>query len=170
MLCSGAPERTDGQRSLLLREMNEAVPRIRSGSPADLSAIESLLLGAGLPMDDIRGIPGLRTWVVEVDGSLRGAIALEAFGQEGLLRSLVVAGDARSRGLGRGLVAKLESDARTEGVINLVLLTQTAETFFRNLGYRAVNRDEVSDAVKRSAQFRSLCPASAICMTKVLHG
>jgi len=149
--------------------MNEAMPRIRRGSLADLPAIELLLLSAGLPTDDIRSIPGLRTWVVEAGGSLGGAIVLEPFGHEGLLRSLAVAPDARSHGLGRGLVAQLESDARTEGVGKLVLLTQTADTFFRDLGYRTVSRDDVSDAVKQSAQFRSLCPASAICMEKVLH-
>lgn len=148
--------------------MNQAAPSIRRGCPADLSAIESLLQNAGLPADDIRGIPGLQTWVVEAGGSLRGAIALEPFGNEGLLRSLAVAPDARRLGLGRRLVAQLESDARAAGVRTLVLLTQTAEAFFRHLGYQAVSRDNVSNAVKSSAQFRSLCPASAPCMSKML--
>ncbi|MBS0418804.1 MAG: GNAT family N-acetyltransferase [Proteobacteria bacterium] len=148
--------------------MNEATPRIRHGSQADLSAIESLLQSAGLPADDIRGIPGLLTWVVEAGGTIQGAIALEPFGKEGLLRSLVVAPDARRHGLGRNLVMQLESDASSEGVRTLVLLTQTAAPFFRDLGYQAVGRDDVSSAVKSSAQFRSLCPASATCMSKIL--
>ena len=148
--------------------MNEATPRIRRGSPADLSAIELLLQSAGLPADDLRGISGLLTWVVESGGALRGAIALEPFGNEGLLRSLAVAPDARKQGLGRRLVTQLESDARAAGVRTLVLLTQTAEVFFRDLGYQAVSRDDVSSAVKSSAQFRSLCPASATCMSKAL--
>jgi len=148
--------------------MNQARPCIRRGSPADLSAIESLLQSAGLPADDIRGISGLQTWVVEAGGSLRGAIALEPFGDAGLLRSLAIVPDARQQGLGRRLVARLESDARAAGVRTLVLLTQTAEVFFRDLGYQAVSRDDVSNAVKSSAQFRSLCPASATCMSKVI--
>lgn len=166
---TGTQERTGERRSLLLCEMNEAMPRIRRGSLADLSAVELLLMSAGLPTDDIRSIPGLLTWVAEADASLRGVIALEPFGHEGLLRSLAVAPNARGHGLGRGLVAQVEGDARTEGVRKLVLLTQTAEMFFRDLGYQTVSRDDVSDAVKRSAQFRSLCPASATCMAKVLH-
>jgi N-acetylglutamate synthase-like GNAT family acetyltransferase len=105
--------------------------------------------------------------VIEVGRSLRGAICLEPFGYEGLLRSLVVAPDVRTHGLGRSLVAQLESDARAEGVRKLVLLTQTAEKFFAKLGYQIVSRDEISNAVKESAQFRSLCPASATCMAKV---
>ena len=148
--------------------MSEALPTIRQGSAADLPAIESLLISAGLPTDDIRGISGLRTWVADAGGSLTGVIALEPFGHEGLLRSLAVAAAARSQGLGHQLVAQLENDARAGGVRQLVLLTQTAETFFRRLGYQSVNRDDVSTVVKSSAQFRSLCPASATCMAKVL--
>lgn len=149
--------------------MTEAMPHIRRGSAADLPAIESLLQSAGLPTDDIRDISGLRTWVAEAGGSLRGAIALEPFGTEGLLRSLAVAPDARRHGLGRKLVVQLESDARAEGMRKLVLLTQSAEAFFRSLGYQRVNRDDVSVVVKGSAQFRSLCPASATCMAKALE-
>ena len=147
--------------------MND-VPLIRRGSPADLTAIESLLQNAGLPTEDIRDISGLRTWVIETGSSLRGAIALEPFAHEGILRSLAVTPDARGHGLGRRLVAQLESDARSDGVRKLVLLTQTAEKFFKNLGYQIISRDDVSEAVKGAAQFRSLCPTSAICMAKVL--
>jgi amino-acid N-acetyltransferase len=148
--------------------MNEPTQRIRRGQPADLPAMESLLRSAGLPTEDIRSIPGLQTWVVEVGDSIRGAIALEPFAQEGLLRSLAVTPDARSQGLGRMLVAQLESDARADGVRSLVLLTQTAVTFFRKLGYEVVDRGDVSNEVKESAQFRSLCPATATCMAKRL--
>jgi amino-acid N-acetyltransferase len=144
------------------------VPLIRRGSPADLTAIESLLQNAGLPTEDIRGIPGLRTWVIETGVTLRGAIALEPFASEGILRSLAVTPDARSHGLGHRLVAQLESDARNDGFRKLVLLTRTAEKFFEKLGYQIVNRDQISDAVRASAQFRSLCPASATCMAKAL--
>lgn len=145
-------------------------PLIRRGSPADLNSIESLLQNAGLPTEDIRAITGLRTWLIDGNPSLRGVICLEPFGHEGLLRSLAVDPDSRTNGLGRKLVAQLERDAHADGIQKLVLLTQTAEKFFANLGYQIVNRDEISNAVKGSAQFRSLCPASATCMAKVLHG
>jgi amino-acid N-acetyltransferase len=49
-----------------------------------------------------------------------------------------------------------------------VLLTETAETFFRRLGYEAIDRHYVSEDLKQSAEFRALCPASAVCMTKSL--
>ena len=145
-------------------------PLIRRGSPADSTAIELLLQNAGLPTADIRSIPALRSWVIDGGGSLRGVVCLEPFTHEGLLRSLAVAPEARGHGLGRSLVAQLERDARSEGIQTLVLLTQTAEKFFAMLGFQVVNRDAIGNAVKESAQFRSLCPASATCMAKVLHG
>jgi N-acetylglutamate synthase-like GNAT family acetyltransferase len=49
-----------------------------------------------------------------------------------------------------------------------VLLTETAETFFRRLGYTVIERDQAPSAVASSAEFRTLCPATAVCMTKRL--
>jgi amino-acid N-acetyltransferase len=47
-------------------------------------------------------------------------------------------------------------------------LTETAEGFFRGLGYHVIDRGYVIEELKQSAEFRSLCPASAVCMTKSL--
>ena len=98
-----------------------------------------------------------------------GVIGLERFGSDALLRSLAVSPDHRKRGLGQELVARLEHDAQAEGIQRLVLLTETAEAFFRRLGFAVTDRSHVSDGVKQSAEFRSLCPISAICMSKALH-
>jgi len=108
-------------------------------------------------------------WVLEARDSLLGVIALERFGTDALLRSLAVAPEYRKRGLGHELVARLEQDAQADGVEQLVLLTQTAEPFFRNLGYDIIDRRCVSEELKQSAEFRSLCPASAVCMRKAIR-
>lgn len=39
-----------------------------------------------------------------------------------------------------------------------------AEPFFRGLGYTVTDRGSASDDVKQSAQFRSLCLVSAVCI------
>jgi amino-acid N-acetyltransferase len=59
-------------------------------------------------------------------------------------------------------------DARADGARQLVLLTETAQPFFVQLGYQVIERDDAPGEVKRSAEFASLCPASAVCMTKSL--
>jgi amino-acid N-acetyltransferase len=107
-------------------------------------------------------------WVLEVAGTLVGVIALERFGSEGLLRSLAVAPDFRNRGFGRELVTRLEVDAREHGVRRLVLLTETAEQFFRRIGYSRIDRAQVSGPLPQSAEFRTLCPVAAACMTKAI--
>jgi len=128
-----------------------------------------MLANAGLPTADL-GTSDLQLWLLEAGGALVGVIALERFGSEALLRSLAVAPAHRKRGVGRRLVARLEEDARAAGVRRLVLLTETAETFFRSLDYRVIDRSSVGEAPRQSAEFRSLCPVSAICMSKTLAG
>jgi amino-acid N-acetyltransferase len=145
-------------------------PEIRRGAPADLQAVIGLLESAGLPTTDLAEIPHLDVWVIEEGGSLAGAIALERYGSDGLVRSLVVAPGSRNRGYGSQLVNRLEADAVRDGVRHLVLLTETAEAFFGSREYVTVDRSSVSPAVSQSAEFRLLCPASARCLTKSLVG
>jgi amino-acid N-acetyltransferase len=141
---------------------------VRASTRVDFAAIRQLLVASQLPVDDLDEARELRFWVAEAHGHVIGAIALERYGSVGLLRSLVVAASHQKQGLGRDLVATLEREARYSGVELLVLLTQTAETFFHRIGYRVADRGDVSAEIKASAEFRSLCPATALCMTKSL--
>jgi N-acetylglutamate synthase-like GNAT family acetyltransferase len=143
---------------------------IRSGTSVDRAATLELLKAASLPIEDLSESAPVRFWVAEDGGRLVGAIGLERYGADGLLRSLVVAPDWRGRGVGAALVEALERDARFGGVEMLVLLTQTARPFFERLGYTVAERDSVPGLVRASTEFRSLCPASAACMTKNLRG
>jgi N-acetylglutamate synthase-like GNAT family acetyltransferase len=65
-------------------------------------------------------------------------------------------------------VQELEKVARTARIGRLILLTQTAREFFAHQGYRIIGRSDAPQDVQGSEEFRSLCPASATCMTKVL--
>jgi amino-acid N-acetyltransferase len=142
---------------------------IRPADTGDLSSVAQLLQNAGLPTTDLVSAHKFQSWVIVDKGSILGVIGLERFGREALLRSLAVAPAYRNRGLGQELVARLEHDARVQGIEQLVLLTETAQAFFQRLGYTTIDRAQVSDDVKHSAEFRSLCPASATCMSKGLH-
>jgi amino-acid N-acetyltransferase len=135
----------------------------------DRAAVERLLAAAGLPTADLDTARDLRLRVVRENGRVVGAIGLERFGAVGLLRSLVVAPELRGRGLGGTLVDAAEQDARAAGLDLLVLLTQTAETFFARRGYVRIDRAAAPAAVRESAEFASLCPASATTMIKPLR-
>jgi len=97
-----------------------------------------------------------------------GLIGLEVFGTTGLLRSLVVAKNARASGLGSKLVGALEAAAETAGIGELWLLTVDAGRFFERLGYRSVDRSRVPEAIRGSREFSELCPAAASVMRKRL--
>jgi amino-acid N-acetyltransferase len=135
----------------------------------DRGAVLGLLEQASLPTADLDEPAAVQFWIAMAVDRLVGAIGLERHGTDGLLRSLVVAPDHRSRGVGHALVAALERDARLAGIGQLVLLTQTAKPYFERLGFEVVARDTVPGPVQASAEFRSLCPASAVCMTKHLQ-
>ncbi len=143
------------------------MPRIAPAHPRDAPAIRALLAACGLPVQDVDTSPV--AFLVAVDaGRVVGLAGLEAHGDAGLLRSLAVAPGHRGTGLGRALARAIEDEARARGLRHLVLLTQTAVAFFASDGYRTIPREDVPAAIRDTVEFRSLCPASATCMTKRL--
>lgn len=141
---------------------------IRSIQVTELPAVCGLLRSAELPTDDINEPTTMKFWARDDGSAIAGIVGLEYVGKSVLLRSLVVLPSYRDRRIGRELVAHAEAEARREGFHDVSLLTTSAQGFFQALGYRVVERSEVNDDLRQTAQFRSLCPASAVCMTKSL--
>ncbi len=139
----------------------------RRASGRDRSAIRILLELSGLPTEDLESAAP-EFMVATQDSKLIAVGALQRFEDVALLRSLAVIPEERGRGRGQQMVAELERAARSAGVRKLVLLTLTAADFFGRLGYRRIERSELAGPVQDSAEFRSLCPASAACMSKRL--
>ncbi|MEI7037808.1 arsenic resistance N-acetyltransferase ArsN2 [Fulvimonas yonginensis] len=141
---------------------------LRHATAAEQAPIHALLARCALPTGDLA--EARVDFVVAVEGDrLVGAVGLQQFGDTGLLRSLAVEESARGAGIGARLVRALEALARERGLRQLVLLTQTAEAFFAGRGYAPIDRQTVPARVQASAEFRSLCPASATCMTRTLE-
>jgi amino-acid N-acetyltransferase len=140
---------------------------IRSATPPEWDAISRLIATAALPTDDLSET-GYSCFKVYADGSqIKGAIALEPLANQcAMLRSLVVSPEARGIGIGHALVESAEAQARSQKVAEIYLLTTTADRFFSRLGYHRLNRESAPDSVRAHEQFRSLCPASAVLMSK----
>ena len=141
--------------------------KLRAVLPDELPCIRAMLSAATLPTEDLGG-GAVQFIVADSEDGVVGAIGLETFGNVGLLRSLVVRPELRGVGIGGQLVIALETHARENNVDQLVLLTQTAAPFFTARGYGAIDRKDAPHSVQSSAEFRSLCPASATCMIKSL--
>ena len=141
--------------------------RLLPVGPDDLAELMHALDRAGLPDDDVR-LPGRRLFrAVDGVGSV-GFGGLEGDGPDLLLRSVVVHLDGRRRGQGAALVRALEERAAAFGGERLHLLTTTVAGFFLRLGYAPAARDTAPAAIAATAQFASLCPASAGYLVKTL--
>ena len=126
----------------------------------------TLLQSNELPAEDIG--EATRLFALWKDEVLIGSGGLEYYGSVALLRSVSVSGKAKEKGYGSFITANLEQIARSEGMRELILLTTTAGDFFTKQGYQHISRDQVPLAVQSSSEFASVCPASALVMSKLL--
>lgn len=136
----------------------------------DQASVLALLAEARLPREgvDERFPTG---YVVALDGErLVGVAGVERYERCGLLRSVAVVPELRSTGVGARLVQEALARAAPHGLDEVYLLTTTAPAFFRKLGFHEVDRANVPAPVRASAEFASLCPASAVCMVVRLGG
>lgn len=141
---------------------------LRPACTADLPAIERLLEAASLPLDGVADALGGFS-VADAAGTVVGVAGLEVCCENGLLRSVAVAPEWRSRGLGRALVTQVIADAEARGINALYLLTTTADQYFPSLGFARTTRDQVPKDVRATNEFKSVCPDSAVVMTRPLR-
>ena len=127
-----------------------------------------LLESCDLLVSDIALSKSLDFFGCHQNGKLVGVVGLEHFGTVALLRSLAVSVELRGSGLGRTLVQFAEFEARSMGVIDLFLLTETAEQFFTKLSYQLLSRENAPLVIKNTAQLSTLCPATSSFMSKPL--
>jgi N-acetylglutamate synthase-like GNAT family acetyltransferase len=142
--------------------------RIRTAAPEDLPTIRRLLRDAELPVDGLEDQfgPG---FAVAADGDeVIGAAGIERYGRFGLLRSVVVASEARNRGAAELLVRDRMAWAGTEGLEAVYLLTTTAARYFARLGFEVMDRDTLPIEIRDSPEFAAVCPSSAIAMRRAV--
>ncbi|WP_350029270.1 MULTISPECIES: arsenic resistance N-acetyltransferase ArsN2 [unclassified Caballeronia] len=144
--------------------------QISGAQVTELAQIKALLTASGLPATDITETHLDRFLVVHNPGGdvVVASVGLERFADGAMLRSLAVAKEYQNLGLGRLLVLRAEQMAMDEGCTQLWLLTTTADEFFRKRGYIVIDRHAVPQDVRQSTEFSQLCPASAVCLYKVL--
>ncbi len=141
---------------------------IRIARPEDRAQVEGLLAAADLPVEGVA--EHFHSFFVAEDGDrIVGAAGLEFRGHHALLRSVVVAQDARRQGLGATLTRRALYEASARKVLGVYLLTTTAADFFRQFGFERVLRERAPDDVRASIEFRGACPDSAIAMSLVLQ-
>jgi N-acetylglutamate synthase-like GNAT family acetyltransferase len=141
--------------------------RISAASAGDVPAIKKLLEANGLPVAGVD--EHWKTFVVARDGGRAvGCGGSEPYAAVALIRSIAVAPEYRSHGLGRRIVRQLIDRLASRGLREFYLLTTTAEEYFKKRGFKTIDRDEVHPQLLQSREFQDACPASAVCMRLVM--
>lgn len=129
------------------------------------AAVTALLVASELPIDDLAD-PAIELWAALDGARLLGVVGVQWLADGALLRSLAVAPEARDRGIGAALCDAAIRAVEGQGRAPLWLLTTSAQDYFGRRGFELVARDQVPAAVRATAQFASLCPASAAVMRR----
>ncbi|MHA1903809.1 MAG: arsenic resistance N-acetyltransferase ArsN2 [Candidatus Thorarchaeota archaeon] len=147
-------------------------PIIENARNEDYPIIVDLLKKNNLPPDGIE--PHLDNFLVirnpeqRVEQvSLLGCAGLEIYGNSALLRSVAVHPNAHGNGLGTSLVRHITQIASDRGITRLYLLTDTAEDYFKRIGFSYVSRDLIPEDVKQSIEFTTLCTESPSMMKEI---
>jgi len=134
-------------------------------SPDHRDRVRQLLVANELPVGDLDD--PTNELIGAFDGEdLLGVVGLQRCDGVGLLRSLAVAEARRANGIGRLLCEHVVATARAHGYTDLYLLTTGAADYFARQGFSDVGREDVPAAIRMTAQFAGLCPASARVMRR----
>jgi amino-acid N-acetyltransferase len=139
---------------------------VRKAKTEELPEILELLQRAELPHAGVQ--EHLSNFLVAVgendESGLVGTAGLEIYDRVGLLRSVAVKPETRSKGLGARLVEAVLSSAREKDLEVVYLLTTTADKYFPKFGFQEISRVELDPRLGPSEELRGACPQSAICM------
>lgn len=64
---------------------------------------------------------------------------------------------------------QLFKQAAARDVTELYLLTTTAESFFADLGFDRIQREDTPPAIQQTSEFHDLCPETATCMRRLIE-
>ena len=129
---------------------------------ADAPELAAALKDAHLPTEDLAD--GGRTFFgLDEGGQPVGYAGYELYGEEALLRSVVVLPEQRGKGYGRAITDAVLAEAAKAGARRAFLLTTTAEAFFARRSRWPATRS-ISDAGSPPGRSRRSSPFSTLTM------
>jgi glycerol-1-phosphatase len=156
----------DALPSAVLRDVGgllseHALVRPRQATAEDIQAVRTL---TAAPADAAAWGPD-GVWVSH-DRELDATATVHVRGEHAYLRAVATREELRGQGLGTILVAAAVGSARREGVGQVWLLTETAEPFFRGLGFETVPRNSMPSWIEAGPG--EGCPQTAVAMRRAL--
>jgi HAD superfamily hydrolase (TIGR01457 family) len=137
------------------------VSRVRPAQGEEMEEVRVLTEAPGeAPLWGPEGV-----WVV-TDGEIYATATAEARGEHVYLRAVATRESLRGKGLGTLAVAAAVRSSRARGARVAWLLTETAEGFFKGLGFDTVDRASIPDWVEQGPA--EGCPQTAVAMRREL--
>ncbi|MEF2162655.1 arsenic resistance N-acetyltransferase ArsN2, partial [Pseudomonas aeruginosa] len=126
----------------------------------DAPDLRAALTAANLPVDDLTE-PGRAFFRFADAGRIFGFGGFELYGENALLRSIVVLPEARGKGQGKAATDLLIQQTAAAGARTAYLLTTNAAPFFERNGFRPIDRSAAPADILTTRQAASLCPSTA---------
>jgi glycerol 3-phosphatase-2 len=147
-----------------LRILFEGLPRgeFRRAVDGEAAAIRALLASSGLSPEGVEERIG-RTWVCG-GGTVEATACMDQVDGYGILRAVAVRKVYRGKGVGLLAARAAIEDASARGISRVSLFTESAASFFEQLGFRTVARSDLPDPVRLSTHASEECAESAIAM------
>lgn len=130
----------------------------------DLEDVIRLLGSVNLPIAGVR--QNLENFFIvhDADSKLIGVAGLEYYNKSALLRSVAVSEQHRGEGIGHSLVERCVAESKARKIQHLYLLTDTAERFMQQFGFKPVDRGSVHSRLQASEEFKGACTDTSIAM------
>jgi amino-acid N-acetyltransferase len=129
-----------------------------------LEKLKSFLQKNALPFKDVKLEGSVYLTYLDDQQQLIASGGLELYDTYALLRSVAVEQDQRGKKIGHQVVHDLITEAKSLGIAELYLLTETAESFFESRGFKRIDRELAPTPILNSTEFKNVCPVSATCM------
>jgi amino-acid N-acetyltransferase len=134
---------------------------VRHARARDLPAVHVLLSSCRLSVEGVDDQFGDSYVIAEHAGEVVGVAGVERYGAYGLLRSVAVADEWRSAGIGSHVVRECVRWAEQAGMRSLYLLTTDAAPFFHRHGFHIVARASAPQEIQASREYSAMCPSTA---------
>jgi amino-acid N-acetyltransferase len=133
----------------------------------DLDRVQTLLRSNQLPFEDCGN--HLSNFIgIAQESQIIAIGGFEPVDGFALLRSVSVDSQFRGLGLGSSLIKQILGQLRLLKLEAVYILTETADQYFSQLGFKAIERDKLPVDIQTTQQCQTLCPGSAIAMRLVL--
>jgi len=132
------------------------VARFEQFRTSDVAELTAFLSTADLTLSGLDD-PRVRLWLLrDGSGALIGSTGFElsANGGDVIVRSVAVAAESRSAGLGTRLATHAIDEARAAGATRAWLFSRRSGPFWQKLGFEPADRDALAAALSTTRQVR----------------